>query len=54
MDEVGQMVRLRDALLWFTGAQWREVILPSKGSRKFCAETSCFAAFRQTAPDEGV
>ena len=35
MDEVGQMVRLRDALLWFTGAQWRGVMLPSRGSRKF-------------------
>ena len=54
MDEVGQMVRLRDALLWCTGAQWRGVVPLSRGSCKVCAETTCFVTFGQTAPDEEV
>lgn len=41
MDKVGQMVQLHDALLWFTGVQWRRVVLLSRGSCKVCAETSC-------------
>ncbi|GAB0191363.1 hypothetical protein GRJ2_001601600 [Grus japonensis] len=34
MDEVGQIVRLHNALLWFTGAQWRGVVPLSRGSCK--------------------